>query len=415
MEAQRSSEEQGQQERSTEPNDKIMVETTNATIDDTATSQTVPSAIPTIPETSVAPMETNDAMMTTTKTKENGEQTITNNQTGHSAMTESKAPLSLEEQDLAVFGELNARFADAFTEHIEAAITNGVDSLPLLDGNCYRGNSCQSAETKPPKQRLWDALRYRFVRNVDVLEAYCGHHVFTLRKHPPARRKRIVSLMRGESLPVLEENNETKVGENGGEEVAKYPTRQEIPSKEEQTNLVEELSKLKADLESAKQKRNALLAAVESAKRAEQAVVDVVATVEANIPTTKEGSIKNDVRKKVEIGNTVGLLAEEAKSLVTKLDQIKRDRSNQKDDDEGGFDFVQRDDPLFKASNRAGSKRHKPLSLEDAYRKDRRQLGLLTDSTNDNVIDLNALRSMAMKPSSASSEKSTTAFMTPGR
>mmetsp|Transcript_6531 Transcript_6531/g.15869 ORF Transcript_6531/g.15869 Transcript_6531/m.15869 type:complete len:375 (-) Transcript_6531:180-1304(-) len=331
------------------------------------------------------------------------------------AVTEPAVPSSLEDQDLVVFGDLNARFADAFAEQIEAAISKGVDSLPLLDGDCYRGNSSQKAsseeiDNKPPKQRLWDALRYRFVRNVDVLEAYCGHHLFTLRKHPPARRKRIVRVMRDGvgCLSPLNANDETK-GTNGEEEPTAYPTRSELPSEEERKDLVEELSRLQAELEAAKQKRNALLASVEASKRAEQAVADVVATVEANIPTLQDGTIRSNVSDKVEKGNTVGLLAEEAKSLVGKLDGIKRDRNKKKESDDEEFDFVQQDDPLFKASNRVGNKRHKPLSLEEAYRKDRRQLGLLTDSTNDNgskVINLSALRSMAMA-SSVSSASST--------
>ena len=332
------------------------------------------------------------------------------------AVTESSVPSSLEDQDLAVFGDLNARFADAFTEQIEIAITKGVDSLPLLDGDCYRGNSSQKAssdeiDNKPPKQRLWDALRYRFVRNVDVLEAYCGHRLFTLRKHLPARRKRIVTVMRNgvECLSPLNANDETKGNKNGEEEPTKYPTRSELPSEEQRKDLVSELFRLQAELEAAKQKRNALLASVESSKRAEQAVADAVATVEANIPTLQDGTIRSNVSDKVEKGNVVGLLAEEAKSLVGKLDGIKRDRNKKKESDDEEFDFVQQDDPLFKASNRVGNKRHKPLSLEEAYRKDRRQLGLLTDSTNDIAskgINLSALRSMAMA-SSISSASST--------
>jgi len=357
--------------------------------------------------------------------------------------TESQAvmPLSLSDQDLAVYGNLNARLADVFSEGIEAAISKGVDSLPLLDDggdDCYRGKSLSSLPeedgegqptdtTKSPKQRLWDALRYRFVRNVDVLEAYCAHHLLTLRKHPPARRKRIVAVMRDgiEALPSLpskgvvvdnDETNNERVTETGGKLL--YPTRSELPSEEETKDLAEELSRLQARLESAKQKRNALLASVESANRAEQAVSDVVATIEANLPTSlDQDAIRSDVSEKVEKGNTVSLLADEAKTLVGKLDGIKRDRSsnsqnNKHGNGDDGFDFVQRDDPLHKASQRIGTnKRQKPLSLEEAYRRDRRELGLLRDSTNNNNNDsdigtgsgssgpsMSVLRSMLMAP-----------------
>jgi hypothetical protein len=311
--------------------------------------------------------------------------------------TPSVIPTSLADQDLAVYGNLNTLLADAFTAKVEAAISEGVDSLPLLDGsNCYRGKSLSSLDDenepgsieKSPKERLWDALRYRFVRNVDVLEAYCAHHVLTLRKHPPARRKRIVAVVRDgfEALPPLPSKD---YGDDKGETPShKYPTRSELPSEEERTNLVDELSCLKVDLEAAKTRRNALLASAESARRAEQAVAGVAATVEANLPTLEQDAIRKDVTRKVEQGNTVGLLADEAKALIGKLDGIKRDRSKKQqqtdnDNDDAAYDFVQRDDPLYKASNRIGNKRHKPLSLEESYRRDRRDLGLLRDSTNE--------------------------------
>ena len=372
------------------------------------------------------------------------------------AESESQAamPLSLSDQDLAVYGNLNARLADVFTEGIEAAISKGVDSLPLLDDggdDCYRGKSSpdgkedneavSTGNTKSPKQRLWDALRYRFVRNVDVLEAYCAHHVLTLRKHPPARRKRIVAVLRdgidalpslpskGAALVVVDADVDVDVDdEKANKETERetcskvmYPTRSELPSEEETKDLSEELSRLQARLESAKQKRNALLASVESANRAEQAVSVVVATIEDNLPAGLEhDAIRSDVSEKVQKGNTVSLLADEAKSLVGKLDGIKRDRSNnysQNNKDGGGgdgFDFVQRDDPLHKASHRIGTnKRQKPLSLEEAYRRDRRELGLLRDSTNNNENDRNTIgigssgpslsvfRSMLMVPPSS--------------
>jgi hypothetical protein len=362
------------------------------------------------------------------------------------AKTETVVPSSLSDQDMAVYGNLNARLADIFTERIEAAISKGVDSLPLLDGDdCYRRKSLSSLseeeenvptdKTKSPKQRLWDALRYRFVRNVDILEAYCAHHVLTLRKHPPARRKRIVAVMMDgiKALPTLpskvDDDEKNKEKGTGGEVEAKtgklYPTRTEIPSEEETKDLAEELSRLQAQLESAKQKRNALLASVESANRAEQAVSDVIATIEANLPTSLEqDAIRSNVSGKVEKGNTVSLLAEEAKTLVGKLDGIKRNRSNNSQNKDGGennidgFDFVQRDDPLHKASHRIGNnKRQKSLlSLEEAYRKDRRELGLLRDSTNNNENEsesdvgsgssgptLSVFRSMLMAPPSSSS------------
>jgi len=326
--------------------------------------------------------------------------------------------LTLAEQDALVYGNLNSEFADALTREIEAAITESVNSLPLLDGNNFRGKSLTNLEDnetskdkeeesdKTPKERLWDTLRYKFVRNVDVLEAYCAYHVLTLRKHPPARRKRIVSVLKDgfNVLPALETQEETP------EVNQSYPTRSEIPSKEEQESLVKELELLKAEIEAAKEKRNALKVELESAKLAEQAASEVVTTLEENMPE----DVHKDVFTKAEQSNTMGLLAEEAKTLIGKLDGIKRNRA---DDGEENFEFVQREDPLFKASNRMGNKRHKkPLTLEEAYRQDRRQLGLLRDSTNDDnnssvvAPTMTALKAMLL-PSSNDSKSSRSAVL----
>ena len=386
----------------------------NVTID--GSESIASSEISMVPDTAVAPKET--IKLPKPEDFENTSRTATNLEAPNQQATkpksaESSVPLSLSDQNLAVFGTLNTRLADAFMERIESAITEGVDSLPLLDGDSYRDkNKSSPSETsnKTPKQRLWDALRYRFVRNVDVLEAYCAHNLLTLRKHPPARRKRIVAVMGSgpEVLLPLDTKDEIQNFDGEGDVPYKYPTRSELPSEQERNKLAEELSKMQADLESAKQHRNTLLASVKSAERAEQAVVDIVATIEANIPTLKHGEIRSQVAKKVERGNTVGLLAEETRSLVGKLDGIKKDR-NQKmdnDDNENDYDFVQREDPFFRASNRAGNKRHKPLSLEEAYVNDRRRLGLLADSTNDNQssgLTVTALKSMAMSMASNAS------------
>lgn len=173
-----------------------------------------------------------------------------------------------------------------------------------------------------------------------------------------------------------------------------YPTRSELPSKDERDNLVEELARLRAELETAREKRNALRVSAEAAGRAEKAIERVAATVEENAPSN--GAILSDVTRLVEGGHTVKLLTEEATTLVEKLERIKRDRSNNSNGDgdgdennnDGGFDFVQRDDPLDPvSSSRYGSrKRQKPLSLEEAYRRDRRRLGLLRDSTNEGGV-----------------------------
>lgn len=302
--------------------------------------------------------------------------------------------VSLSFQDFEVYGKLNTQLADLLAESIEAAISKGVDSLPLLDDDCYRGSQ-SDAKTKSPKERLRETLRYKFVRNVDVLEAYCAHHLFTLRKHPPARRKRIVSVLQGgpQALPVLSPRDHV----SDETSTKKYPTRSELYTNEDRYKLSEDLSRLKTDLENARKRRNELKAAIAAGGKAETVVDEVVTTVAENAPPE---TMEENLSKAVEESRTVGQLTEEAKSMTEKLDGIKRGRSSQNTNiEEDTFDFEQQDDPLYRGSF---GKRQKALTPMEAYYRDQRELGLLKDTTNikncGNQNGLDILKEMLRAP-----------------
>ena len=210
-----------------------------------------------------------------------------------------------------------------------------------------------------------------------------------------------------------------------------YPSPSEIPSEKEQKDLVDELSRLQLELVTAKKNRNAMRASLESLKRAEQAAGEALATIKANAPSLGEGEIRTEITKKAEQANTAGQLIEEAKALSEKLDGAKHDRNEklrkkteEEDGEENEYDFMQRDDPLYRgASYRMGSKRRKPLTLEEAYEEDRQRIGILRNSTNDiqsqndngsSGVTVQALKSMLLsRPSAPSSPRAPSPLRTP--
>ncbi|OEU11179.1 hypothetical protein FRACYDRAFT_246291 [Fragilariopsis cylindrus CCMP1102] len=335
----------------------------------------------------------------------------------------------LSEQDHAVYGTLNKELADALAEQITIAIRNGVDSLPLLDDDCYRKSSNTSstdtssrtakeqekkqddedhqdentndndANKKTPKQNLCHTLKYKFIRNVDVLESYCAHHLFTLKKHLPARRKRIVStitLTGGASLSSSEHEQEQEQQkskeqeeEQQEEETDHSPTtiirsKNELPSSKEIANLMNEVSTLQLQLELIRKERNELLVLQESTTRAEVYVNDITnATTSASASASATTSIQK-TEKVVTDGNTIGRLAEEAKNMIQKLDTTTTTNTTMKKRDH---------------NNGSSNKRlKKPLSMKETYEQDKKQLGLsLNANANANANDgLNTIKDMLL-------------------
>ena len=208
----------------------------------------------------------------------------------------------VEDADMIVYGTINTELQDALAAGIERAIVEGVERLPLLNNNSYRKRKSlgvvppplhnatkdtsllvpfdeqpketrkeneeeEEEETTTPKQRLIETLRYKFVRNVDVLEAYCACHVLTVQHHPPGRRKRIVQVMQQglESLtpPILPTTTTTRPAS----ETVIPQNQSELPSDEDVQCVKDEVEQLQVKLATARRERNELLALEESTNR----------------------------------------------------------------------------------------------------------------------------------------------------
>jgi hypothetical protein len=276
--------------------------------------------------------------------------------------TDSSVPTLLSEQDHVVFGRMNHELTDFLAGRIEETIQRTVmGGLPLL-------------EDGPAKTQLQDTLVYKFVRNIDVLEAYCAQNVTTLRKYPPATRKRIVQVLRNgervlDSLPTspfIDSNNsilETSI-----------PTKDMLPSKSESKSLQDDLVNLQERLKAARSVRNDLLVQQKSLQRAQSITSRFMETLEKHRPMVDTDASSSMVMQQVNAvvtdGNSVHQLTEEAQTILDKLNRQKRPPASKADEEEY--------DPFFSET----VVKQPRLSLEEAYHQDRKHLGLLRDTTN---------------------------------
>lgn len=298
-------------------------------------------------------------------------------------------PTTLHDQDVVVYGTLNQDLADALALRIQTALSMEVDSLPLLQD----GTS---------KTELRSTLCHKFLRNVDVLEAYSAHNLLTLRNHPPGRRKRIVQVLStGRRLNLQEFDGDRPIvslGSNNNNDgntssssssssTFRYPTREEIPSMEEVTNLQGEIVQLQEQLQDARARRNELLVEEKSSERAERVANNIVRTLQHVDHASVIGKVQSKVSAAVQSGQTVSDLTLEAEVLSQTLDGMKRTRRQSDGDNDGGMASSPLSDPLWDDLASSSSSMNKSkiprLSLEETYHRDRSRLGLqLQDSTN---------------------------------
>lgn len=283
----------------------------------------------------------------------------------NSGASSLSVPTLLSEQQKLVFGAMNKRLTDFLAARVEQTIQSTVmEGLPLL-------------EVGPSKAKLQEALVYKFVRNVDVLEAYCEQNLLTVRNYAPATRKRIVQVLTtGEkSLQTLEHIEDNRSSSSLDIEI---PRKDMLPSSSDTKLLHDGLSQLQERLKAARMVRNGLISQRKSLVRAQSMASRVVESLRKHDPVVNINGgaavVTQQVNSAITSGNSIAQLSLEAQHVLDKL-KSRRDKRLLPSQSEEHED----DDPFFVA---AASSKQPRLSLEENYLRDRKQLGLLQDSTN---------------------------------
>jgi hypothetical protein len=295
----------------------------------------------------------------------------------NNASTTATTATTAEEndEDTVLFGSMNADIANALADRIHAAIAQGVESLPLLQA------------TGP----LVISIEQSYMRIVDVIEAYGRRNIFTIAHYPPRHRQRILLQATATATTTLQQTNnddnddkenatpESPKAEGGdvsskmkNPESFEYPSKEQIPSPEAISDLDKELSQLHERLQAARKRRNELLVkqqSLEGAKSVASKTMDSLQSLDDS------RDVQGPVTAAIMGGQGVQELTREGKQLIAKLDDSKRDRSDDEEEDSHTFQT---------------NVRKKRLSMEEEYREQRRTVDTTLDS-------LAAVRSLLQK------------------
>jgi hypothetical protein len=211
----------------------------------------------------------------------------------------------LPEQDRVLFGTRTFNVSDELTDSIDAALMEGVASLPRL----------------PNDEALLELLRKVYFRNANVLEAYLGRNVFSIQSLPPSRRKRIVEAFLTKEDPAMPSGVALQDLTNQARPVS-YPTADQIPSVTDMERVNQELTDLRSKHTQVKRRRNQLVTHLQKLAKAHESVVSA-ALLDPKQSRTISESIQNMIIGKQALDEATF----RGKALTERLDESKRQYS----------------------------------------------------------------------------------------
>ena len=236
---------------------------------------------------------------------------------------------SLPQEDRVLFGTKTFAVSDELNDSIDAALVEGVSSLPRL----------------PWEEALLKMLRKVYLRNINVLEAYMGRNIFSIQSLAPSRRRKVVEAFVTNTLPETPDLTDVNNKQNEESSAFQYPTADQIPSQETLSEAEQELKDLRVKLSEVKRLRKHLAVTIEKLSVARQAI--------PSVPTVQ---VHDKVTSMVKAKETLEDLTFKGKELMSKLDDEKRNRPEEDD---------------------APAVPKKPkLGLEEAYEEERKAISL---------------------------------------
>ena len=242
-------------------------------------------------------------------------------------------------EDTILFGSRNVVIADEFADLVEAALVQGVASLPLMnedDGGIGVGND-QEEQEESRSDKMLKKLRKVYYRNVDLAEIYAGRNIFSLRNRTRLFRERVVK-----AFLAKQDETENNSGKTGKDETAtkaerknansiletKHPfpaSKQDIPTQEMQAALERELTDLHAKLREARKQK---LERLRHCKDIEQEVEFADETSKTLEKNSNLENVPKNVQAMQEGKVELERLQSKGKNLIEKMDNEKRERMN---------------------------------------------------------------------------------------
>jgi hypothetical protein len=218
--------------------------------------------------------------------------------------SERSSRTSIEELDQSMFGDVNLKLTNALTDSCLAAIRSGVESLPLLQ----------------EREDVFSRISKPYLKNLDVIEAYAGRRIFTVKyAGGPRRRQEIVNRFLGnDDTPPLDLT--TSVTKDEAKTTISYPSKEEIPTEEDMKSVQEDLKVLSAKLKEAKLRRDALWKQCADLQTAHQLTSSAAETIQ----TANIASLHEPISAAVMGGQGLQDMIRDARTLQEDLDERKR-------------------------------------------------------------------------------------------
>lgn len=279
----------------------------------------------------------------------------------------SPVSTTVEEQDVAVFGDSNEALADALAGFIKKAIESGVKSLPLL-------------KDADRSRALIETIQKPYMKHIDLMEVYGKRNIFTLRHFPPRRRQNIVERFQsgnkgGDDGKYVSETSPSKDASTMPAPVTKYPTKDEVPSKDALENIQAELAQLSTQLKKATERRNSLVEQGVFLAAAQSSTAKAVQSVKQAdlLPNEDQADVvQGPATAAVMGGQGLQELNEEGKRLQADLEERKR-RKQENDND---------NDAWGGPESLPSTRKKRVLTMEEAYQHDRQQISVALENVS---------------------------------
>ena len=345
------------------------------------------------------------------------------------------------EEATILFGSKPSRLFDAISEKIDAALRDGVATLPFLEpdgapssggraslggarmslggGGGGRASLGSNATTPPPDEKLLSIIRNTYGANLDLAEAYAGRNVFALPVGTgPKRREEIVTayltaasggtaaIMAGTgkenaSNPnddAIDTTNNTATTTTTNKPAYQIPPNKEaVPTSAQAASLDEETAQLRRRLRAARRMRSDLRSIVKDMGQTHAVAVTAKRTIDESCiggggvdgGNDDDGAMKirSSVAAAVAGREDLAALTASGKDLLTKLDEEKEARrtngnSNGDDDDDDGVV------DLMESGADAAAETSKPLTIEEDMERRRK---LMRTGEKDGLAKVSAL------------------------
>jgi len=234
-----------------------------------------------------------------------------------SSPTAAASTVSLEELDQTMFGDVNMKLADALTEFCAKAIQSGVESLPLLQ----------------EREDLLKKIGKPYLRNLDMIEAYGSRRIFTVKyAGGPKRRQEIVHrFLIGRDDDDNDNNNKKVIPSTTASSqdniLTRYPSLDEIPSKEMIQSVEAEVQTLITQLKEAKIRRDLLRMKYAKLQTTHEMTLSATETIQSSSMDIER--LHEPISTAITGGQSLQDMIREGTNLRTILEERKKDVMNE--------------------------------------------------------------------------------------